>query len=243
MRTYRQLVYLVLDELKLMSDDSSFTEDHIIFLLNKYRAFLLKQRYSDVRKEVPSSNYQTLCLNLEEHEGIEGLPCEGTYMRSTKKIPCPMNIGQSRVHSDDYFNGEITYVSRDRLRYVGHNKYLKNIIYASIGPDNYLYFKSSNPQYLYLEKVRMTGIFEDPQAASELQCPDESGNTVCDVLDREFPIEDALIPPMIELVVKELLGAEYRPKDDSNDANDALADLATFLRNNVKSNLQKQIEG
>lgn len=243
MRTYRQLVYLVLDELKLMSDDSSFTEDHIIFLLNKYRAFLLKQRYSDVRKEIPLSNYQTLCLSLEEHEGIEGLPCEGTYMRSTKKIPETMNIGQSRVHSDDYFSGEITYVSRDRLRYVGHNKYLKNIIYASIGPDNYLYFKSSNPQYLYLEKVRMTGIFEDPQAASELQCPDESGNTVCDVLDREFPIEDALIPPMIELVVKELLGAEYRPKDDSNDANDALADLATFLRNNVKSNLQKQIEG
>lgn len=243
MRTYRQLVYLVLDELKLMSDDSSFTEDHIIFLLNKYRAFLLKQRYSDVRKEIPLSNYQTLCLSLEEHEGIEGLPCEGTYMRSTKKIPETMNIGQSRVHSDDYFSGEITYVSRDRLRYVGHNKYLKNIIYASIGPDNYLYFKSSNPQYLYLEKVRMTGIFEDPQAASELQCPDESGNTVCDVLDREFPIEDALIPPMIELVIKELLGAEYRPKDDSNDANDALADLATFLRNNVKSNLQKQIEG
>lgn len=243
MRTYRQLVYLVLDELKLISDDSVFTEDHIIFLLNKYRAFLLKQRYSDVRKEIPLSNYQTLCLSLEEHEGIEGLPCEGTYMRSTKKIPETMNIGQSRIHSDDYFNGEITYVSRDRMRYVGYNKYLKNIIYASIGPDNYLYFKSSNPQYLYLEKVRMTGIFEDPQAALELQCPDESSDTVCDVLDSTFPIEDALIPPMIELVVKELLGAEYRPKDDSNDANDALADLATFLRNNVKSNLQKQIEG
>ena len=40
MRTYRQLIYLVLDELKLMSDDSSFTEDHIIFLLSKYRAFI-----------------------------------------------------------------------------------------------------------------------------------------------------------------------------------------------------------
>ena len=242
MRTYRQLVYLILDELKLMSDDSSFTEDHIIFLLSKYRAFLLKQRYSDVRKEVPLSNYQTLCLDLEEHEGVEGIPCEGTYMRSTKKIPETMNIGQSRVHSDDYFNGEITYVSRDRLRYVGHNKYLKNIIYASIGPDNYLYFKSFNPQYLYLEKARMTGIFEDPQAASELQCPNENGDTVCDILDREFPIEDALIPPMIELVVKELLGAEYRPKDDANDANDALASLATFIRNNTKSTLAKALE-
>ena len=154
-----------------------------------------------------------------------------------------MKIGNPKVYPIDYYQGEITYISRERMRYVGYNKYLKNIIYASIGPDNYLYFKSFNPQYLYLEKVRMTGIFEDTQAASELQRPDGNGDIVCDILDREFPIESALVPPMIELVVKELLGAEYRPKDEDNDANDALASLATFLRNNVKSNLQKQIEG
>ena len=70
----------------------------------------------------------------------------------------------------------------------------------------------------------------------------ENGDIVCDVLDREFPIEDALIPPMIERVVKELLGAEYRPKDESNDANDALASLATFIRNNTKSSLAKALE-
>ena len=40
--TYRELVYLVLDELKLVSDDSSFTEDHVIYLLDRYRPFLLK---------------------------------------------------------------------------------------------------------------------------------------------------------------------------------------------------------
>ena len=50
MSTYRELVYLVLDELKGTSDDFTYTEDHIIFLLNKYRAFLLKQKYSDIRK-------------------------------------------------------------------------------------------------------------------------------------------------------------------------------------------------
>ena len=42
MSTYRELVYLVLDELKLVSDDSTFTEDHVVFLLNRYRTFLLK---------------------------------------------------------------------------------------------------------------------------------------------------------------------------------------------------------
>ena len=226
--TYRELVYLCLDELKLHSDDAVFTEEHIMFLLGKYRAFLLKQRYSDVKKQIPESNYQTICLDLIEVPAISGEPCEGgSYLRSKEKIPFLMKIGNPKVYPVDYYQGEITYVSRERMRYVGYNKYLKNIIYASIGPDNYLYFKSFNPQYLYLEKARMTGIFEDPQAASELQCPDESGNTVCDVLDRTFPIEDSLIPPMIELIVKELLGAEYRPADETNDAKDNLSDVTS----------------
>ena len=228
MSTYKELVYICLDELKLHSDDAVFTEDHVIFLLNKYRVFLLKQRYSDIKKQIPESNYQTICLDLIEVPAISGEPCEGgSYLRSKEKVPFLMKIGNPKVYQVDYYQGEITYVSRERMRYVGYNKYLKNIIYASLGPDNYLYFKSFNPQYLYLEKARMTGIFEDPQAASELQCSDENGNIVCDVLDRTFPIEDALIPPMIELVVKELLGAEYRPADETNDAKDNLSDVTS----------------
>jgi len=42
MSTFKEIVYLALEELKLTSDDSYYTEDHILFLLNKYRAFLLK---------------------------------------------------------------------------------------------------------------------------------------------------------------------------------------------------------
>lgn len=243
MSTYKELTYMVLDELKLYSDDASYTEEHVMFLLDKYRAFLLKQRYSDVKKQIPESNYQTICLDLIEVPAILGEPCEGgSYLRSKEKIPFLMKIGNPKVYPVDYYQGEITYVSRERMRYVGYNKYLKNIIYASIGPDNYLYFKSINPQYLYLEKARMTGIFEDPQAASELQCPDESGDIVCDVLDREFPIEDALIPPMIELVVKELLGAEYRPEDSNNDSSDDLSNLAAFIQRNTKSPIAKALE-
>lgn len=225
MSTFREIIYMILDEMKISTDDSYFTEDHIMYLINKYRVLILKQRYSDIKKQIPESNYQTICLDLIEVPAISGEPCEGgSYLRSKEKVPFLMQIGVPKIYPIDYYQGEITYVSRERMRYVGYNKYLKNIIYASIGPDNYLYFKSFNPQYLYLEKARMTGIFEDPQAALELQCPDENGDTVCDVLDKTFPIEDALIPPMIELVVKELLSAEYIKKDEENNAKDDLPD-------------------
>lgn len=215
---------MVLDELKLYSDDASYTEEHVMFLLDKYRAFLLKQRYSDVKKQIPESNYQTICLDLIEVPAISGEPCEGgSYLRSKGKIPFLMKIGNPKIYPVDYYQGEITYVSRERMRYVGYNKYLKNIIYASIGPDNYLYFKSFNPQYLYLEKARMTGIFEDSQAASELQCPNENGNTVCDILDREFPIEDSLVPQLVQLVVQELYNHSRSEEDDENNAKDDLS--------------------
>ena len=224
MSTYKELTYMVLDELKLSSDDAQFTEDHVMFLLNKYRTFLLKQRYSDIKKQIPESNYQTICLDLIQVPAISGDTCEGgTYLRSKEKIPFLMKIGIPRVYPLDYYQEEITYVSRDRMRYVGYNKFLQNIIYCSIGPDNYLYFKSFNPQYLYLEKVKFTGIFQDSMQASDLQCPDDNGETVCNPVDRTFPIEDSLIPQLIQLTVKELYNPSRSDEDNENNAKDDLS--------------------
>lgn len=216
---------MVLDELKLHSDDATFTEDHIIFLLSKYRAFLLKQRYADIKRQVPESNYQTACLKLIEVPTMAGDYCiSGTYLRSEEKIPVLMKVGNPTLYTNDYYQGDITLVDRDRMKYVGYNKYLQNIIYASIGPDNYLYLKSSNPQYLHLEKVHITGLFEDPQQLHDLQCNNDNYSN--DILDSKFPIEEALIPPLLELVLKELLNAIYRPEDDNNNANDDLSNLS-----------------
>lgn len=225
---YKDIVYMVLDEIKSTSDDAFFTEEHVLLLVNNYRNFILKQRYSDIKKPIPESNYQTICLNLIQVPAIAGVPCGGgTFLRSKEKVPFMMKIGTPKVYPINYYLGEITYVSRERMRYVGYNKYLQNIIYASLGPDNYLYLQSSNPQYLYLEKIRLTGIFENIESVSDLLC-DDSGNSInCDIMDKTFPIEDALVPPIIELVVKELLSAEYIPKDETNDAKDELSEITS----------------
>jgi hypothetical protein len=52
-------------------------------------------------------------------------------------------------------------------------------------------------------------------------------------------MEDSLTPLLIQSVVKELLGAAYRPKDQQNNANDDLADMIAFIRRNMKSAYQK----
>jgi hypothetical protein len=241
MSTFREIVYMCSDQLKLSSDDTFFTNDHILYLLKRYRGLYLSQKYKDVRKEIPESNYQTICLDLIQVPAISGEPCEGgTFLRTKNKIPSLLTIGDAKVYPIDYYIGDITMVSRERMKYVGHNRWLQNIIYCSIAPDGYMYFKSSNPQYLHLENVRMTGIFEDIDEVEELSCDKESS---CNILDRKFPIEEALIPQLIDTVVKFMTSGLYKPEDDDNNAKDDLATLMQFLRNNMKSNLQKQIEG
>lgn len=221
MSTYRELTSMVLDELKLISDDSHIQQEHVIFWLDKYRTFILKQRYSDIKKEIPESNFQTICLDLQETQSFEGDDCSNRYLRSMQEIPNMLTLSTPKVSTLDYFSGNITYVNRERFKYVGLNKYLRNIIYSTISPDKHLFLKSSNPQYTYLSKVKLTGIFEDSLKASELSC-DNITNNKCDILDRDFPLEEGLISPMIELIVRELSGVIYRPSDSENNAKDDL---------------------
>ena len=226
MAKYKEIVSMVLDMLKVTSDDSIYNEGHIIFLAGRYRSFLLKQRYaSDLKKQIPDSNYQTLCLDLEETEAIEGLPCEGgLYLRTTKEVPEIMPFGNTRIYaSGSYYKGEITFISKDRFKYIGHNKWLQNIIYATLDPNGRIYLMSPNPQFLYLESIRLNGIFENAEEASELECDNQGNPENCDILDREFPLEDALIAPLIELITRELSPSIAVPEDRTNNADDELS--------------------
>lgn len=227
MSTYREVVNMVLDELKLASDDAYFTENHAVFLLNKFRAFLLKKTYGDstfdygrqsisARKYVPETNYQTLCLDLETVDAIPGLCERGKMVRSIEELPPILQVGIKSVYPYDYYAGGVTYVERERMRYVGNDRWRANVIYASIGPDKHLWFKSANPQYLYLKKARITAVFEDPDKAAQLSCEDG----VCETLDYDFPLEDSLVAPVIQMVVAELTRPTALPEDIQNNASD-----------------------
>ena len=241
--TLRELVYLVLDEVKINSDDSYFNEDHVIFLLNKYRSFVLKKELEKENKPLSSNNSQIICLDLIEVRD-EDNPCGGSMLRTEQIIPNLINDSKVSLYPINYFEGDhIIYTTMERMRYTTYNKWTKNLIYAAKGPDGYLYLKSSNPQYLYLEKLRRKATFEDFESAAQYAC-DESGEELnCDILDMKFPIENALVPILVEMVVKELLGAAYRPKDSLNNSNDDLSDIIAWARRNMKTAVQKQIEG
>lgn len=249
--TYREAVYLIMDLLHLMSDDAGYTEQHIIFLLNKYRIALLKnaEKEKPANSDLSDSAYQTIDLTLRKVSTNGEISCVSSYMttdayyiwRSDEEVPVTASVGNPKVYYkkdiggyflDDFYQVEMPFISMDRMKYVGQNKWLKNFFYCSIGPDNHLYAKSvwdyGNPV-----NVIFKGIFEDPEKVFG----DDS-----EILDEKLPIDESLIPQLIDFIVKLIAAAEYRPDDPFNNATDDLARMAQYLRSRMKSDFQRQID-
>lgn len=228
--TVGELTYFILDACKIISDDSILNENHVLFLAKKYRSFLVKKEQEREKNSTDTASefeYQQICLDLEKVPAMNGDPCTGGYyLRTTKKIPKILEGNMPRVYPMDFYQGiNVVYVPRDRMRYVGTNKFLQNIIWVSLGPDLHLYMYSNNPQFYYLKKLRMAAVFEDFDEAAGLLCDSEGNDESCDVFDMKFPIRDYLVPTLIELCEKEILGVNYRPKDIRNDDKDNLAEV------------------
>ena len=74
----------------------------------------------------------------------------------------------------------------------------------------------------FLKRVRFTGVFQNTLDAAKLSC---DNNETCNIIDKQFPLEEALIPQVVELIVKELSAAIYKPNDNHNNADDDLANV------------------
>ena len=219
--TYSQVIYLVLDEIKAVSDDATFEEEHVLFLMQKFRAFLLKQRYADVRNIIPNANKQTIAVSLTAD------PEETTiqYLSSDSSLPKILKIGEvygfTRIFIPTDRNTKINLVPIERFPYVGFAHSPLPFVYAAIEHDNTLVVKTVSTDVV-LTSLNVTAVFSHPQDAWALRTPTDN---VSDIRDAEFPLEDALVPPLVELIVKELHVAEYNPDDSRNNARDDLADV------------------
>ena len=340
---------------KQYSDDTDITNNHIAFLLNKYRTYLLKQKYNNKAQEVPISNYQTVCAKMEYTQPSALANCCGNscygpsndfqVLRSENSVTYPLSFSDTKAslircagifsiklesgitEIDDYdelleyiqgifgedvadyigeeyietyqttceddanklvsliterypqskdyistvrtnepqecnpeaigsaisnYYGNVNMVPRERFGYVGISKYSGKFAYGTIGVDGHLYIKAKEEISRY-NKAFVISIFENPDKAYEQSgCTytDSQGNIVtcpnpengCDPWEREFPLEDALQAPLIQLVLKDILGAVYRPADNINNGRDDLSDVETYIRKNMKQQYLAQQE-
>lgn len=246
MSTYREIIYLVLDEMKIQSVDSYFGEEHMMYLINLYRPVILKQRYTDVRKDIPEANFQSIILELQDSPEIDGELDGANYYKRTKlKLPNIVNLdGKERMINisspRDYWKGEISFVNKDRFKYVGYNKWLKNAVYASLNPDQYIYLKAPNTIINTLASIRVSSVFENPVEVNMLNV--DIHGKIQDPMDIECPIELNLIPVIAQFILKDIEPAMDRNIDDENNARD---DSPEEYNKNAKAQiaLQKEQQG
>lgn len=243
MKTYREVVYLILDSLKEITDDSYWEEEHIVFQINKYRSLLFKQRYLDKKREIPNAFYQRVMISFSgEKIG------DNTY-KSTKKIPNAIDNGL--MHSYTYLSHDgitsmnFNLINPQRFKLVGWNKWLRNEIYATIDLDDYMYVKSytgdvvnsalatvesSGDEHLILSEDSEHILIIDGLMSSKLVYDTILDNPteiiafneldIKDQLDLEFPCDESLIQSIVELTISEIAKLNGLPKDFMNNAND-----------------------
>lgn len=222
MSTYRDAIYMVLDQLRIISDDSLWEPEHIIYLLNKHRAFIIKQRYSGRKKDVPLATYQSFKVQLNDWSG-------NNTTTSTTKLPTVLNLNGIELESsitipdNNIQDLNVNLVPIDRLKYVGYNTYLFHQIYVSIGYDNKLYLKCAESIDRLPTTLQCNMILENPMDVIPfLPIEDSPMNTI----DLEFPVEEALVAPIVDMVIKELASSNYLPSDNKNNASDDMSGLS-----------------
>lgn len=214
---------MVRDLLKISSDDSYITSQHILFMLEKFRAYVLKSKYEGKESEIPDADKSTIKIELElvSDNEISGIP----LLRSTEPLPSETIFDSISIRTNRLMgNPNIVYVPFERFPYAGNNRYLKNIIYWTIDNEDYVLVKSCDPHFEYLRELTLDGVFESPLevAESESACK----NLEVNYDDVDFCLEDDLVQLVIDYVVKTFTNSIYKPEDVQNNTNDDLAGLA-----------------
>lgn len=248
--TYRDIVYAIFDECKVISDDALLEVEHVIHICHKYRGLLFTQKYKGKKVEIPFAYYQRLNVYFDTSYS------DGSTYQSFKRIPNILDITNlwqyTFVHNDGMRSENLNLINPQRFKNVRYNKWLRNQVYITIDLDNYMYAKSPGSNIdnatplvgeadITTSELKHTLMSEDGlnQLAGEglgdscvyydtiLDNPIEgyrfNGDNTLDPLDFIFPCEESLIQPIIDLCIKEIAAISGIPRDAVNNATDDLS--------------------
>ena len=228
MATKRELIFTVMEGLKIQSDDTDVSQELISSLIDAARATTLKQMYGNKDWNLPIELRQEVCIGLAPADSVQGANCLGKILRSTERLPKGISIKGGdgallRVKRYDRQSTQINIVPVERLPMVGHNTFTANMVYAAVDVDRYLYLVSANKKHMFMEAVRVDGVYESPELAAKLKCTSVFGNVKtleCEPWDEEYPLELALQDIVLGVVMKGLATRLQLPEDNINDSED-----------------------
>jgi len=209
--TLRELVYDVKGRLADYTDDTLFSDRHIAFLFNIYRARFLRQLYSDRAKQYDASAVQQLCLSMETVDrGLCGITINCTVRRSIKKLPNLLSLkGRSALVSAGpavIGSKKFDIITEDAASECMADQYATNSVFIS---DGYVYAVGTSPAMKLLSCVRIQGIFDDPTALKDAYDCCECEATTADACftedATEYPAPAHMLPDISKAIVTDFM--------------------------------------
>lgn len=218
--TLREMIYDVKERLNIYSDDNTFSDEHIAFMIKQKRAKLLKYYISNLRKEVSFDAKQEICLNLEYVDCKQGID----MLQSKESLPSIIETtGRNLIQNislPSLASKWINVIGYERIPYLTGGRFNGKQIYITVSPDRKVLVYSLAGNHLLLEQLKAFILAEDPEEAEKLSC---NTDDTCDFYDKPYPNEASLNDQIKNEIVQELTMKYRIPVDLSNDTNDNTA--------------------
>lgn len=199
------------------SEDFSFSNRLISHLLQSSRARLIKQK-TDKYNFISDQSNQSLCVTLalsDYHDCCDVASFGCQILESVSDIPKFLTSRWGNLISVTTLDGvvipEIT---------VTQNKFAK---YGLTKPTSTTgWFMRNNKIFIlnniYLEKILLNAIFDNPDTIYSLNCNTSTSSTCGDFMDQEFPVDSDLVDPMYRLTIELLIQSMKLPIDYEADS-------------------------
>jgi hypothetical protein len=210
-----------LSDIGTISDETSYSNRELYFLLLRFRAAIIAQKLRDRASTVSRFNSQTIsCISVEDCIESE-CPCAAEDGKSFKKTKykIPKSIGNFTSVTSPFNHITYSYVEWSAIQDLRNSRFE-----AERNIPIYTIKTTKDGAYLYLyndkhgELITVTGIFENPLEVQNF--PDCEGNidNCFSPLDQEFIIDPELLPVIYDM----LLNSKYkfRPRITDNYNND-----------------------
>lgn len=224
--TLDKLIYDVREALRQYSDDSEIDNRYIVYLYNIKRSKFLKQDINNnLTKPIDHSILQSFC---EEVENVDKESCQiytncSSIMRTKNPIPSPLDLHSKsaiiRIGSLNVNTKPFNIISRSKASYLADSTFNK-AIYTFLHTDGHLYFTSYSKTIALLEKVEITGVFENPLDLEKYKACETCDNTSYEYMTSDYPIQNHYIDIIKNEIVKDLVQLLQIPEDKINNGTD-----------------------
>lgn len=202
------------------SDDNPLSDRQVLFILNYYRSFLIRQ---DMEKGRPLSPFlmQELTLDLEKVDKGIGFTTNDKILRTTIEIPKPI---EGHMHDYLTYVGRVDFEERwtqldlQSLSSVSYTRHAGRFPRWFVR-ENKVYVKF--PKTCTLKKILIRGVFEEPELIKKAEC-------VCNTPPGKIPLfvgmewDYPISNNMLSTIIRMLEESEFKftfaiPKDHEND--------------------------